>query len=197
MLISFEIYVRLTQILALGQAYVGLSVDEPLPEKIGGTDKVKGIINIYVVGEDVTFGPTSIMVNVGRGTHYVVLGIQPAPSVPLIPSVMKAYLRLRGLGVTSETTITIPESIRYVYIAFEVTVKNNVETVNVIGTGTIAPGGVPISTSGGGSISGGEMFTQMGDTMAELMKDMMPLIFFAMMINMMMSLMTGMLGAIV
>jgi len=181
-LLTFEVYAEITSSVSWGEAAIGFSVDEPLPEEIHGTNKVIGVVNIYVIGIAVKYGPTTVTANVGKGNHYVILGASPPPTL----GDWTSYLRLRGLGVTVEGY-----KHNYPYIAFNVDEKG---VARVIGWGTIAPGGAPIAEPGGGSIFGPGAVEAIGDMTVEIMENMMPMMLMIMMVNMMMSMVMGLVS---
>jgi hypothetical protein len=184
MLVAFNVYAEITA-LTLGSVYIGFSVDEPLPSTFSQvTGKVIGILDIFGVGIAVKFGPTQFPVNVGTGTHYVILGIQ-FPGI----SFSGYRLRLQGAGTEIDKTFGLTDSVQYVYIAFNVD-KNG--AITPIATGVIAPGGAPIQTPGGGGIFGGDISNAIAGMMGPLMEMMVPI----MMLNMMMSMMTGLIQSI-
>jgi hypothetical protein len=181
MLIPFTVYVEVTAV-ALGTACVGLSVDEPLPDKFSNIPgKTIGLININLVGTNIPFGPTTVNVNVGTGDHYVILGIQ-FPS----PSFSSYRLKLQGVGTVVDRTFGLAEPVQYVYIAFNVGKDGR---TSIISTGVIAPGGSPIANPGGGSLFGGDI----GEAMAKVMSSMMEMMIPLMTISMTMNLMVGMI----
>jgi hypothetical protein len=184
--LAFEIYADFTGVALSFGAYVGFAVDQPLPDHFEGTNFVKGIINV-IPGVTSAFGPVSIPVNVGTGQHYVILGID----VPWGFAAAAYRLRLSGLGVTVDRTFGVFDPKQYVYIAFEVD-KNG--ATRVIGTGTIAPGGSPIATPGGGSIIPGDIGVAMAETMGVMLQAMLPIVMFNMMMQMMVGMIQGMAG---
>ena len=182
--LSFEIYADFTGVALSFGVYVGFAVDQPLPDHFEGTEFVKGVINV-IPGVTNAFGPVSVPVNVGTGQHYVILGID----VPWGFAAAAYRLRLSGLGVTVDRTFGVLDPKQYVYIAFEVD-RNG--ATRVIGTGTIAPGGSPIATPGGGSIIPGDIGAAMAETMAVMLQAMLPVMMFNMMMQMMVGMIQGM-----
>jgi len=182
MLIPFTVYVEVTAV-ALGTACVGLSVDEPLPDKFSNIPgKTIGLININLVGTNIPFGPTTVNVNVGTGDHYVILGIQFPGELHF-----ETYrLKLQGVGTVVDRTFGWTEPVQYVYIAFSVDKDGR---TSIISTGVIAPGGSPIANPGGGSLFGGDIGEAMSKVMSSMMEMMMPL----MVMSMTMNLMVGMI----
>jgi hypothetical protein len=186
-MLSFEVYADFTGVTLSFGAYVGFAIDQPLPDHFGGTDFAKGIINV-IPGVTSAFGPTTMPVNVGTGQHYVILGID----VPWGFAAAAYRLKLSGLGVTVDRTFGVLDPKQYVYIAFEVD-RNG--AARVIGTGTIAPGGSPIATPGGGGIIPGDIGTVMAETMGVMLQAMLPIMMFNMMMQMMVGMIQGMVGA--
>ncbi|MDW8086292.1 MAG: hypothetical protein RMI45_08685 [Ignisphaera sp.] len=184
MLIPFTVEAEITA-LGLGKAYIGFSVDEPLPERFSEIPgKTVGIIDIVVIGVGVKFGPTTVNINVEAGNHYVILGIQ----LPVI-SISGCSLKLSGAGAKASTSFNAIESLKYVYIAFNVD-KNGV--VKIINYGEIAPGGAPIVNPGGGSIFEGDVSNAITLVMGNLIQMMLPLAIMSMMLNLMTGLIQGM-----
>jgi hypothetical protein len=187
-LVPFTVYADVTA-LALGSIYIGLSVDEPLASGFSSTPgKVIGILDIYIIGYAVPFGPTTVNVNVGPGNHYVILGIQ-LPGV----SISAYRLQLKGAGTVIDKTFGVLEPVQYVYIAFSVD-KNG--AVTPISSGIIPPGGSPIANPGGGDIFGPGTMDAMMDAMTNLMIMMIPLMMFSSMMQMMMGMMAGMVSGV-
>jgi len=189
--ITFTVYVEVSALM-LGSIYVGFSVDEPLPDKFSNLPgKVIGILNIYVVGTGVPYGPTTRLVEAGAGTHYVILGAQ---YYNMLPNIAWVKLRLEGLGTSVEHTMGPLDPLRYVYIAFNVDNKGN---VTLITSGTVDPGVAPIASPGGGS---GTNMLNISDiinnTTNIMMQTMIPMMMFMMMMNMMMGMMQSMAGAL-
>jgi hypothetical protein len=189
-IISFTVYVEASALM-LGSIYVGFSVDEPLPDKFSDKPgKVIGILNIYVVGTGVPYGPTTRLVEAGKGTHYVILGAQ---YYNMLPNIAWVKLRLEGLGARVEHIMGPLDPLRYVYIAFNVDDKGN---VTLITSGTVDPGIAPISSQGGGSgINMLDISDIINNTTNMMMYVMMPMMMFMMMMNMMMGMMQSMAGA--
>ena len=189
--VTFTVYVEVSALM-LGSIYVGFSVDEPLPDKFSNLPgKVIGILNIYVVGTGVPYGPTTRLVEAGAGTHYVILGAQ---YYNMLPNIAWVKLRLEGLGTSVEHTMGPLDPLRYVYIAFNVDNKGN---VTLITSGTVDPGVAPIASPGGGS---GTNMLNISDiinnTTNIMMQTMIPMMMFMMMMNMMMGMMQSMAGAL-
>jgi hypothetical protein len=189
--VSFTVYVEVSALM-LGSIYVGFSVDEPLPDRFSSLPgKVIGILNIYVVGTGVPYGPTTRLVEAGAGTHYVILGAQ---YYNMLPNIAWIKLRLEGLGARVEHTMGPLDPLRYVYIAFNVDDKGN---VTLITSGTVDPGVAPITSPGGGSsINMPDISKIMNDTTNMMMQTMIPMMMFMMMMNMMMGMMQSMAGAL-
>jgi len=186
-LVPFTVYADVTA-LALESIYIGLSVDEPLASNFSQTPgKVIGIIDIYIIGYAVPFGPTTVNVNVGTGNHYVILGIQPGESTG------SYRLQLKGAGTVIDKTFGVLEAVQYVYIAFSVD-KNG--AVTPISSGIISPGGSPIVNPGGGGIFGPGTIDAMMNAMINLMTMMLPLMMFSSMMQMMMGMMAGMVSGV-
>jgi hypothetical protein len=182
-LVAFNVYAEITA-LTLGSVYIGFSVDEPLPSTFSQIPgKVIGIQDIFVVGL-VKFGPTQVPVNIGTGTHYVILGIQ-FPGI----SFSGYRLRLQGIGTEIDKTFSLTDPVQYVYIAFNVD-KNG--AITPIATGVIAPGGAPIQTPGGGGLFEGDIGNVMAGMMGPILEMMVPI----MMLNMMVSMMTGLIQSV-
>jgi len=178
-IIPFTVYAEVTALM-LGSVYIGFSVDEPLPEKFSNQlGKVMGILDIYGVGINVTYGPTTRLVSAGTGIHYVVLGIQFGE---ILPNISSAKLRLTGAGTSAEYSFGPLQPVKYLYIAFEI--KSNGAIVP-IASGVIEPGAAPISTPGGGSALGADVSTAMSEAMHGIIEMMLPLMMLSMMVNMM------------
>jgi hypothetical protein len=189
--LAFEIYAKVgaVSLVSWGSAVVGFSVDTPLPDKISGTPFAKGLIGFPVVGTLIfgEYGPTTVTVNVGTGQHYVILGVE----IPGFLNVSSIRLRLSGLGVTVDRTFGPLDPKQYVYITFEVD-RNG--AARVISTGTIAPGGSPIATPGGGDIISGDIGAAMAETMEVMLQAMLPIMMFNMVMQMMVGMIQGMVG---
>jgi hypothetical protein len=188
--VPFTVYVEVSALM-LGSVYVGFSVDEPLPDRFSDKPgKVIGILNIYVVGAGVPYGPTTRLVEAGKGTHYVILGAQ---YYNMLPNIAWVKLRLEGLGASVEHTMGPLDPLRYVYIAFSVDDKG---AVTPLGSGTVDPGVAPIESSGGGSgINMLDISDIINNIMNMMMQVMMPMMMFMMMMNIMMAMMQSMAGA--
>ena len=186
-LVPFTIYADVTAV-GVGAAAVGFSLDEPLPEKFGGTPKQIGVINLLVVNVATSYGPTTMVANVTAGTHYVILGIQ------FEGFIIQSYrLKLEGAGLSIDRTFGAFGPITYVYIAFSVD-KNGV--VSPISSGTISPGGAPIVNTGSGSIYGGGLGEALSEVMVTMMYTMIPIMMMNMMINMIGGIMTAMVQVV-
>lgn len=181
MLVTFNVEVDVRSD-GYGSSYVGLSVDTPLPSKIRGTQYVIGIIDLIPLIE--SRFRTTITVNVGVGSHYVVLGYE----IPYtyVPATSGVRLKLSGAGTSIERRYSIFDVKEYIYIAFEVD-KNG--TVRPVSSGQISPGSSPIQSSGGGGIFTGDFGSAMNEVVASMIQIMMPL--------MMMQMMMGMIARLV
>ncbi|MEM4167714.1 MAG: hypothetical protein QXW98_04665 [Candidatus Caldarchaeum sp.] len=181
MLVTFSVEVDVGSN-AFGSSYVGLSVDTPLPSRIGGTQYTIGLIDLLPLV--VAQYRTTVSVNVGTGTHYVVLGYEIPTN--LIPAISLVRLKLSGAGTSVERVYGVFDVKQYIYIAFTVD-KNG--TVNPVSAGQISPGGSPIQSSGGGGIFTGDFGSAMNEVVASMMQIMIPL--------MMMQMMMGMIARLV
>jgi hypothetical protein len=188
--ISFTVYVEVSALM-LGSVYIGFTVDEPLPDRFSNLPgKVIGILDIYGVGVRVPYGPTSRLVEAGKGTHYVILGAQYGD---VLPNITWAKLRIEGAGTSAEYDMGALDPVRYVYIAFQVDSKGK---VTPLGSGVIDPGVAPITSSGGGSgINMSDISDIINNTTNMMMQTMIPMMMFMMMMNMMMGMMQSMAGA--
>lgn len=200
MLIPLEVYAEVTSLTIslspYANFYVGLSMDEPLPENFKNIyGKVIGIMPIYSALIPAKFGPTTITVNADVGRHYVILGIQPPEGAF---SAFGWRLRIKGAGMEVDRSFGVAEPLTYVYIAFEVVKdsKTGVEMVNKISSGTIAPNGEPIISSGGTSIFSSGSTAVLGETMGALITSMMPLMMFGMMMQLISGLITSVVGMV-
>ncbi|MEM2262087.1 MAG: hypothetical protein QXK24_06520 [Ignisphaera sp.] len=183
-----NIHVDVTGIDLQFGAVVGLSVDTPLPNKFAGTTNAIGIINVlpFITANY----DTTQIISTEPGTHYVVLGIELG-----IVSIVSYRLKMTMAGHTIDRTFSFSElSKQYIYIAFNV---DNSGAVTIIGSGTIAPGGQPITPTGiSTTFNTNDLFELSAGAMSETITAMMELMIPMMMMSMMMNMITGMMASI-
>jgi len=164
----------------------GLSLDEPLPDKIKGTKYCIGIVTAFL-GAPATYD-NRLSLSVGPGDHYVIFGLDPEGVFGIVIDWYSLSITLSGHTVSKSFSAT--EAKKYDYIAFNVDRNGN---VSILSSGTIEPGSAPIVSPGGGSITSiGQVMNNIMPVMVEMITYLMPIYMMGAMLNMMMSMIGGM-----
>jgi hypothetical protein len=167
-------------------APVGLTTDTPLDREFNQTQpgSVIGHIVIPAFGMEGEM-ETSVLVTVGEGEHYVILGTKP------VSGMIQSYtLSLSGVGRTI-TREFIGDAGMCVYIAFRI---NRDGSVTALEDGIIAFNSTPVVSSGSGGLwgYGTDLSVAMEELTTTMLQLMMPMIMISLLMQMVQGIMAGM-----